>query len=330
MNRDMARERGWQISRRTFLQASAGALSSGLFAAASPLRFGVVTDIHYADRPPAGTRFYRLALTKLRACVDLMNAGKVDFLIELGDFKDQAETPSEESTLSFLRTVEDVFAGFRGPRYHVLGNHDMDSITKKQFQSLVVNTGIDRSRTWYSFDRGGVHFVVLDANFRKDMAPYSQGNFDWRDTNVSPDQLDWVVRDLQGANRPTVVFSHQRLDEGKEPGIGNRVAVRQVLKESGKVILVMHGHVHEGDFQKIDTLPYYTLAASVEKDDPSDNTCAWVQLHPAGGIEITGYRRARSCSLYGAGPAATDQPEAGRGNGLTPRRAPLASALRRC
>src|SRR5512138_3210068 len=101
MKRDMARNAGWQISRRTFLQASAGALSAGLFAAAAPLKFGVVTDIHFAERPPAGTRYYRLALTKLQACIDLMNAEKVDFLIELGDFKDQAETPSEQSTMSF-------------------------------------------------------------------------------------------------------------------------------------------------------------------------------------------------------------------------------------
>jgi predicted phosphodiesterase len=287
----------WQVSRRTFLQASSGALSAGLFAATSPFRFGVVTDIHFADRPRNNTRYYRLALSKLRTCVDLMNAEKVDFLIELGDFKDQAVMPSEKSTLSFLRAIEEVFTGFRGPRYHVLGNHDMDSITKEQFQAHVVNTGIDRARTWYSFDRGGIHFVVLDANFRNDMVPYSRGNYDWRDTNISPAQVEWLVRDLRGAERPTIVFSHQRLDEGVEPGIGNRVAVRQVLKDSGKVVLVMHGHVHEGDYQQIEGIHYYTLIASVEQDDPTDNTCAIVRVQPSGGIEITGYRRAKSQSL---------------------------------
>jgi alkaline phosphatase len=289
--------RGWQVTRRTFLKISGGALAAPLGAAAGPLRFGVVTDVHYADRPPAGTRFYRLALTKLRACADLMNAEKVDFFIELGDFKDQDEKPSEARTLAFLRAIEGVFSRFRGPRYHVLGNHDMDSITKEQFQSAVVNTGISRARTWYSFDRGAFHFIVLDANFRKDMIPYSRGNFDWRDTNLSPAQLDWLAQDLRRTSRPSVVCVHQRLDEGAEPGIGNRQAARQVLKDSGKVILALHGHIHEGDFQSIDGIPYYTLAASVEGDDPEDNTCAIVQLRPGGGIIITGYRRARSRSL---------------------------------
>ena len=297
MDPEMEPNHGWRVSRRTFLQASVGALSAGLFGASSPLRFGVVTDIHFADRPRNNTRYYRLALAKLRACVDLMNTEKVDFLIELGDFKDQAVMPSEESTLSFLQRIEEVFTGFRGPRYHVLGNHDMDSITKEQFQSLVVNTGIDRERTWYSFDRGGLHLVVLDANFRKDTVPYSRGDYDWRDTNISPLQLEWLLRDLGAAGRPSIVFSHQRLDEGVEPGIGNRVAIRQALKDSGKVVLVLHGHVHQGDYQRIEGIHYYTLVASVEQDDPTDNTCAIVQVQPAGGIEITGYRRAKSMSL---------------------------------
>jgi predicted phosphodiesterase len=290
---------GWvrQVTRRTFLQASAGALAVSLRAAAGPLRFGVVTDVHYADRAPAGTRYYRLALAKLRACVDLMNSEKVDLLVELGDFKDQAVKPSEARTLAFLRTIEKVFSGFRGPRYHVLGNHDMDSIAKEQFQSTVVNAGIDPMRTWYSFDRGGVHFVVLDANFRKDTVPYSRGNFDWRDANISPEQLDWLVQDLRQASRPSIVCAHQRLDEDIEAGIGNRLAVRQVLKDSGKVILALHGHIHQGDYQRIEGIPYYTLVASVEGDDPKDNTCAIVEVRAGGGIQITGYQRARSRSI---------------------------------
>ena len=289
-----------QATRRTFLRISAGALGTRLSGAASPLRFGVVTDVHYADRPPAGTRYYQLALGKLGACVDLMNAEKVDFLIELGDFKDQDEKPSEASTLTYLRAIEQVFAGFRGPRYHVLGNHDTDSITKEQFQSVVENAGIDRSRTWYSFDRAGFHSVVLDANFRGDMVPYSRGDFDWRDANIPPAEVEWLERDLKAAPRPVVVFVHQRLDEGAEGNIGNRAAVRRVLQDSGKVILVMQGHIHQGDYQQLGGIHYYTQVASIEGDVPGDATCTIVQLRPDGAVEVTGYRRARSQSLVAA------------------------------
>src|SRR5690625_5029826 len=89
-----------------------------------PMKFGVVTDTHYADRSPTTTRFYKQSLDKLSECVDLMNQKKVDFLIELGDFKDQSEHPEEQETLTFLETIEKEFRKFNGPLYHVLGNHD--------------------------------------------------------------------------------------------------------------------------------------------------------------------------------------------------------------
>jgi alkaline phosphatase len=291
--------RGWRINRREFLKASAGLFAgANLYAASAPLRFGVVTDVHYADRAPAGTRFYRLGLGKLHACVDLMNSQGVDFLIELGDFKDQDVKPDEASTLRFLGAIEEVFRGFRGPTYHVLGNHDVDSISKEQFQSAIVNTGIERTRTWYSFERGGRGFIVLDACFKAGMVPYSKGNFDWQDTNISPEQLDWLVKELRGAPRPVVVCVHQRLDEGEsEPSIANRAAVRQALQDSGKVALVLQGHVHSGAYAQIEGIHYYTLVGSIERDNPADNTCAIVQLNPDGSVEITGYQRAMSRTL---------------------------------
>jgi len=144
-----------------------------------PVRFGIVTDCHYADVDPSGTRFYRESLIKLSECVARMNAEKVDFLIELGDLKDQDKVPVEQQTLSYLDRIEGVFRQFAGPRYHVLGNHDVDSLSKSQFLAKVENTGIDRGRSYYSFDVKGLHCVVLDANYRADGREYDHGNFIW-------------------------------------------------------------------------------------------------------------------------------------------------------
>lgn len=294
-----ARAGSWQVSRRLFLKLCAAFPGAAdLFAADEPFRFGVVTDVHYADREAAGTRHYRLGISKLRAVIGLMNAERVRFLIELGDFKDQDPKPSEERTLAYLKDIEGVFRGFRGPRYHVLGNHDMDSLSKEQFHSVISNTGVDGDRTWYSFDHGGFHFVVLDANFRRDTTPYDKGNFDWRDTNIPPEQAGWLERDLKGTRRPTVVFVHQRLDEGtRETSIANRAAVRQILQDSGIAVLVMQGHVHEGAYQQIGGIHYYTQVASVEGGKADDATCTIVTLHATGAIEITGYERAASRKL---------------------------------
>ena len=143
------------------------------------LRFGMVTDPHYADVDTRGSRYYRQSLAKMKECVDLMKQQQVDFLIELGDLKDQDNEPNEEITISYLRTIEGVFRSGVGRTYHVLGNHDVDSISKSQFLSGITNTGVSPEDTFYSYCLASLQFVVLDANYRSDGEEYDHGNFDW-------------------------------------------------------------------------------------------------------------------------------------------------------
>lgn len=117
------------------------------------LTFGAITDCHYADIPTANGRYYRDSTAKLAECVRQVNAAAADFLIELGDFKDKGA--NESATLDYLTEIETVFTGFNGPRYHVLGNHDMDNISKEQFLSKITNSGISPTLTHYSFDCKG-------------------------------------------------------------------------------------------------------------------------------------------------------------------------------
>ena len=137
----------WIVTRRDFLKATGLAITGlsfgALFAQEDEtdrkiiLSFGIVTDAHFADKVVSRTRFYKESISKMTECVELMNDKKVDFLIELGDFKDMDDSASEEVTLKFLDTIETIFKQFKGPRYHVIGNHDVDSISKKQFCSSV-------------------------------------------------------------------------------------------------------------------------------------------------------------------------------------------------
>ena len=127
------------MNRRLFFKrACAGALllsCPGLLAWENEkrLRFGLVTDIHFAHRNVHGTRYYEQSITKLSEAIDVFNRRKLDFMIELGDLKDMGDTPERGQTLSFLDEIEAKFQTFDGPVYHVLGNHDMDSISKPEF-----------------------------------------------------------------------------------------------------------------------------------------------------------------------------------------------------
>ena len=70
------------------LCVAAVTLSQSPAAADRVARFGIITDVHYADYDTAGTRFYRDSLPKVeKATKDIIEAD-ADFMIELGDFKD--------------------------------------------------------------------------------------------------------------------------------------------------------------------------------------------------------------------------------------------------
>lgn len=265
-----------------------------------PVRFGIFTDSHYADREPSGSRFYRESLSKLSECIDLVNEQDVDFLIELGDFKDQGDPPDENQTLRFLEIIEKEFCRFKGPHYHVLGNHDHDSISKKQFLDGITNSGFTKAEPYYSFDTGSVHFVVLDANYSSAGIPYDHGDFDWTDAYIPAEQLIWLKQYLSGNRKPTVVFIHHRLDISDENSIygpKNADDIRKILEDSGSVIIVFQGHEHTGAVNRVNNIPYYTLSGMVEGQSPENNSYVIVEIGYDFTIKITGYRKAVSCEF---------------------------------
>ena len=286
------------VTRRDFLKLSALAgvgrlgLVPRLSVADVPtVRFGIITDLHYADAETRGSRFYRESLPKLRECVEQMNRQEVDFLIELGDFKDQASPPDEQTTLTYLNTVEAALQEFEGNTYHVLGNHDVDSISKEQFLSRVTNTDIPTTCKHYSFDVKDTHFIVLDANYRSDGMDYNHGNFDWTDANLPAAQLEWLQQDLIASAFPAIVFVHQLLDGEGSHYLKNAEQVRQVLEESGKVLAVFQGHQHAGQYHCLNSIHYYTLQAMVEGSGQENNAYAIVEVDGESGISIDGYAK---------------------------------------
>jgi 3',5'-cyclic AMP phosphodiesterase CpdA len=278
-------------------------------AQAPPLvRFGVVTDIHYAEIDAAGARTYRESDAKLAECVQVMNAKGVAFLVELGDFKDQDSTPDETRTLGYLEKIESVFAGFKGPRYHVIGNHDTDSLSKAQFLAAAPNTGIVPNATRYTFVSGGVRFVVLDASHKSDGSDYDHGNFDWSDSNIDAPQIAWLGKTLAASPEPVIVFVHQQLDGTGAYYVRNAPQVREVLERSGKVIAVLQGHRHEGGFSTINGIPYFTFRGLIEGAGLWNSSYSIVDVMPDLEARVAGYRRAETRSFKAATAARLSPP----------------------
>lgn len=266
------------------------------YSVAQQVTFGIVTDIHFAEIPRSGTRMYSQSLDKLKECIDTMNTYKVDFLVELGDFKDKSQPVDEQKTLGFLKQVEDVFSRFNGPRYHVLGNHDEDCISKEQFLSVAKNSGIDSTKSYYSYNSRGFHFVVLDANYDSLGKDFDHGRYDWGDPNIPENEIKWLETDLKESKEPVIIFIHQLLDGALPFQVKNASQVRGILENSGKVNYVFQGHFHEGNYSEINGIHYYTLCSLVSGRKPKGNSYAIVTVSDDT-INIHGFRKAKSLTV---------------------------------
>ena len=225
------------ITRRRFLQSSAAAVICPLpvlaAADARKLRIGLIADVHKDLVPDADER--------LKAFVDAMKAEKVDAVMQLGDF-----CQPKPKNLGFI----EIFNEFAGPKYHVLGNHDMDGGFKRE-QTAAYFGMTDR---YYSFDLGGCHFVVLDANDRPEGWTNGYPHF------IANDQLEWLKADLAATKLNTFIFSHQSLE--RPACIDNQDEVRSVIEQArvadgkAKVAGCFNGHWHIDHCRRINGIPY--------------------------------------------------------------------------
>jgi alkaline phosphatase len=252
--------------------------------------FGLISDTHVCDKADqsksialvAAPRYFTGGPQKVAAFAESMNETGADFIAELGDFTDNpkdAKLPAEQrktAALGFMETAEAKLALFKGPRYHVFGNHDTDQVGKEDFLSKVTNTGIDPKATYYSFDAKGLHIIVLDSSFKTDGASYSGvpgapgSGYAWDDANIPAAELEWLKSDLAKAKSPVIVLTHQQLnnqellDPAYDPKhtVRNAPEVRAILEGSKKVLAVFSGHYHDGGFQEINNIKYIVLQAN--------------------------------------------------------------------
>ena len=248
------------------------------------VRLGMVTDMHYADKKPAGSRYYRQTLDKLQEAAEQFQLAQPDHIVELGDFIDAAD--SIETEKEYLKRINRSFQALPGNKHYVLGNHCVHTLTKEEFLD-----GVGQKRSYYSFDAGGFHFIILDACFRSDGQPYGRKNFQWTDPNIPTDQVEWLQADLEAANGKAIIFVHQRLDVSNNYGVRNAPQVRKVLEQSGKVLAVFQGHSHKNDLKEINGIHYCVHRAMVEGSGEENNGYSTMDVFADGTIRIEGYRK---------------------------------------
>ncbi|MBL7817160.1 MAG: hypothetical protein JNL70_19205 [Saprospiraceae bacterium] len=255
------------------------------------VKIGWITDVHHGYCTDAQKR--------LETFIHEANGKKLDFILQGGDFCH----PTAESK-PFL----DVWNSFKGEKYHVLGNHDMDKGTKQQIMDMW-----GMKEKYYSFDKGDFHFIVLDCNYiLKDgqYLDYAHGNFYISQKNrdhIHPEQIEWLKNDLATTNKQCIIISHQSIDEiWGGYGVSNRLDVRKVIDDANnradfqKVVACFCGHHHVDDHSYINKVHYFQMNSASyyyvgegfgsdgAKAMYKDPLFAFVTIDPSGKIAIEG------------------------------------------
>ena len=243
---------------------------AGGLATSQPVRFGLFADLHAHDiDSPLEQKWMTNTEERLLSFTQEMNEVAVDFTVQLGDFVNGwvvlGTDPGDPYRIpDILAWADSLYATYAGPRFHVIGNHDVYNLDKAQICEI-----LGLGATYHSFSVGGFHFVVLDVQYDQegqDLAYTYTGVYGF----VPTEELDWLRADLATvAPVPTVVFVHQRLDEHpNESGrttVFNQAAVQSELTAAGNVIAVLQGHDHQNAYSEIDGIHYVTFEALVDQ-----------------------------------------------------------------
>lgn len=250
--------------RREFIRGMAlsgvsGVVSNGRAddAGVKPLRVCVFADLHYTpgvytNDDPA---FFEKILLRAKR-------ERCDMIIHLGDM---VQNVAEKS----VRQLVDRYNGFGIPAYHVIGNHEQDGTTHEEVLDAF---GLERG--YYSFDKGGFRFVILDPNYFCNepgkFIHHSRGNYfhrsvlstiDW----VPPEQMEWLRATVGESPYPCVVLAHQSFERGPAGAmVQNAEDVRRIFVEAnakcpGRVRLVMNGHLHVDNMRILDNIAYWDV-----------------------------------------------------------------------
>ncbi|MDE3000498.1 MAG: metallophosphoesterase [Gemmatimonadota bacterium] len=211
--------------------------------------FVVLGDTHYMLDPGGRSLEFesrRKQTARADTALGLAASLRPDFIVHMGDLvQEYPETRRHEEALEKARAQ---LEGLGVNVFHVAGNHDVGDKLDPAMPTLpVTSESLERYRSrfgpsWYSFDRRGCHFIVVNSQILNTDLPES----------VS--QRDWLERDLERHGRKRVfLFLHLPLflEHPDEPCVGNydnigqpdRVWILDLVRRH-RVEAVCAAHVH--------------------------------------------------------------------------------------
>ena len=170
-------------------------------------RLLVLGDMHLARRTGDLEQFAKVSTT-ITDCMETA-PGKV-FAITLGDHAwDMYWVDNNYNLTDYMNTMNETFASMNVPFFFTMGNHDneMEQAGDVDKALSYIHTV---APTYYSFNLGQVHFIVLDDMDFTGVDAGKDNRSKYR-KNFTADELEWLRTDLSYVDKSTliVVTAHE-------------------------------------------------------------------------------------------------------------------------
>jgi 3',5'-cyclic-AMP phosphodiesterase len=234
--------------------------------------FAITTDAHFGFPRYRGDTSFTASSLLQSAIDDIKSRADVEFTVQLGDLiNENKEAPIREQDELSAKFILEMYEQFAVPTYHILGNHDLITISEDRWKELLGYESL-----YYSFQTKEFHCLMLHTSCPRQ-----------HDYSISPEQIKWIKQELDAAQKPVLAFCHQQiaqhsLDEtfwfkGCPEGafVRNGDEVQRLFEASGKVVAVFNGHMHWNNLVVENGIPYFTVQSLIEdyKQDGTPSGC---------------------------------------------------------
>ena len=223
------------------------------------MKIAIITDIHHGPKSHTKETGWD-GLPVLEAFVDHANAIGADLVLDLGDHISDSDHATDVRAAT---EVANALARFNGPRYHVIGNHDVVNL------SIADNEDIfGQSMASQVFDLGTARLIL----WQPDVNIGRPGGF-----APTGDALPWLIETLKADTKPAIIATHVPLSGHSQ--IGNfyfqnnarystypdHAEVRRAVEATGNAAMWLSGHVHWNTVTPIAGIQHITIQSMSER-----------------------------------------------------------------
>lgn len=224
------------------------------------MKIGLFSDPHYCQADDLGlNRRPIFSLGKVKEAMEEFKSQGVDICFCLGDLVDRAKTDTKKEVLDNLNAVLSVVNSYDFPFYLVPGNHDFVDLTRADLK----NAGVKFPDPYMVVETEECDFLLIDANVRSSGNHFDTDGHVWDDANIDVDSFKRVFSTFVSSPKAHIVMVHENLEPTvqEQHVIKNASVIRDLIRESAGVELVIQGHYHEGSEWQDGDVCYHTVEA---------------------------------------------------------------------